>query len=106
MIVCTLYSPGEFYCQIANSNGKFLQLLFFSVVSLLSDFIIVSSEFTAPSLISEFCPYISDFVLNSFSELRALNSLNKSLFEYCQKTPPNVFKPEKGEPCCALFSGK
>ncbi|XP_021256309.1 LOW QUALITY PROTEIN: tudor domain-containing protein 1 [Numida meleagris] len=57
VIVCTLYSPGEFYCQIANSN-----------------------------------------------ELRALNSLNKSLFEYCQKTPPNVFKPEKGEPCCALFS--
>ncbi|XP_048802667.1 tudor domain-containing protein 1 isoform X1 [Lagopus muta] len=57
VIVCTLYSPGEFYCQIANSN-----------------------------------------------ELRALNSLNESLFEYCQKTPPNVFKPEKGEPCCALFS--
>lgn len=37
MIVCTLYSPGEFYCQIANSNGKFLQLLFFSIVSFLSD---------------------------------------------------------------------
>ncbi|XP_072196371.1 tudor domain-containing protein 1 [Excalfactoria chinensis] len=58
VVVCTLYSPGEFYCQIANSN-----------------------------------------------ELRALNSLNKSLFEYCQKTPPDVLKPEKGEPCCALFSG-
>ncbi|XP_015722831.1 tudor domain-containing protein 1 isoform X2 [Coturnix japonica] len=57
VVVCTLYSPGEFYCQIADSN-----------------------------------------------ELRALNSLNKSLFEYCQKTPPNVFKPEKGDPCCALFS--
>ncbi|POI35961.1 hypothetical protein CIB84_000287, partial [Bambusicola thoracicus] len=57
VIVCTLYSPGEFYCQIANSN-----------------------------------------------ELCALNSLNKSLFEYCQKTPPNVFKPKKGDPCCALFS--
>ncbi|XP_031410387.1 tudor domain-containing protein 1 isoform X2 [Meleagris gallopavo] len=57
VIVCTLYTPGEFYCQIANSN-----------------------------------------------ELRVLNSLNKSLFEYCQKTPPNVLKPEKGEPCCALFS--
>uniref|UniRef100_A0A8C3L9P5 Tudor domain containing 1 n=1 Tax=Chrysolophus pictus TaxID=9089 RepID=A0A8C3L9P5_CHRPC len=55
VIVCTLYSPGEFYCQIAN-------------------------------------------------KLRALNSLNKSLFECCQKSPPNVFKPEKGEPCCALFS--
>ncbi|XP_065602669.1 tudor domain-containing protein 1 [Cyrtonyx montezumae] len=57
VVVCTLYSPGEFYCQIANSN-----------------------------------------------DLHALNSLNKSLFEYCQKTPPNAFKLEKGEPCCALFS--
>ncbi|OXB82341.1 UNVERIFIED_CONTAM: hypothetical protein H355_009266, partial [Colinus virginianus] len=36
--------------------------------------------------------------------LHALNSLNKSLFEYCQKTPPNPFKLKKGEACCALFS--
>ncbi|NXC47830.1 TDRD1 protein, partial [Penelope pileata] len=57
VIVCTLYNPGEFYCQISNH-----------------------------------------------CELRALNVLNKSLSEYCQKTPPNVFKPEKGEPCCAFFS--
>ncbi|XP_066856506.1 tudor domain-containing protein 1 isoform X3 [Anser cygnoides] len=56
VIVCTLYNPGEFYCQISNS------------------------------------------------ELRALNLLNKSLSEYCRKTPPNVFKPESGEPCCAFFS--
>ncbi|XP_074883078.1 tudor domain-containing protein 1 [Buteo buteo] len=58
VVVCTLYSPGEFYCQISNN-----------------------------------------------SELLALNLLNKSLSEYCQKTPPNVFKPENGEPCCAFFSG-
>ncbi|KFQ46384.1 Tudor domain-containing protein 1, partial [Nestor notabilis] len=58
VIVCTLYSPGEFYCHISNN-----------------------------------------------SELHALNLLNKSLSEYCQKTPPNVFKPENGEPCCAFFSG-
>ncbi|KFQ92269.1 Tudor domain-containing protein 1, partial [Nipponia nippon] len=57
VIVCTLYNPGEFYCQISNK-----------------------------------------------SELLALNLLNKSLSEYCQKTPPNVFKPENGEPCCAFFS--
>ncbi|XP_061228738.1 tudor domain-containing protein 1 [Neopsephotus bourkii] len=57
VIVCTLYSPGEFYCHISNN-----------------------------------------------SELYALNLLNKSLSEYCQKTPPNVFKPENGEPCCAFFS--
>ncbi|NXP15606.1 TDRD1 protein, partial [Thinocorus orbignyianus] len=57
VIVCTLYSPGEFYCQISNN-----------------------------------------------SELRALNLLNKSLSEYCQKTPPNITKPEKGDPCCAFFS--
>ncbi|NXY67292.1 TDRD1 protein, partial [Glareola pratincola] len=57
VVVCTLYSPGEFYCQISNS-----------------------------------------------SELLALNSLNKSLSEYCQKTPPNISKPENGEPCCAFFS--
>ncbi|NXN35746.1 TDRD1 protein, partial [Rhinoptilus africanus] len=57
VVVCTLYSPGEFYCQISNS-----------------------------------------------SELLALNSLNKSLSEYCQKTPPNITKPENGEPCCAFFS--
>nr|XP_021151157.1 tudor domain-containing protein 1 isoform X1 [Columba livia] len=56
VVVCTLYSPGEFYCQISNK-----------------------------------------------SELHALNSLNKSLSEYCQKTPPNNFKPENGEPCCAVF---
>ncbi|OXB62010.1 hypothetical protein ASZ78_006717, partial [Callipepla squamata] len=55
VIVCTLYSPGEFYCQTANDS-------------------------------------------------HALNSLNKSLFEYCQKTPPNPFKLKKGEACCALFS--
>ncbi|KFP13485.1 Tudor domain-containing protein 1, partial [Egretta garzetta] len=57
VIVCTLYNPGEFYCQISNN-----------------------------------------------SELLALNLLNKSLSEYCRKTPPNVFKPENGEPCCAFFS--
>ncbi|NWX85396.1 TDRD1 protein, partial [Nothoprocta pentlandii] len=57
VIVCTLYNPGEFYCQISNDN-----------------------------------------------ELLALNSLNKSLSEYCQKTPPSVFKPKNGEPCCAFFS--
>ncbi|NWW84387.1 TDRD1 protein, partial [Rhynochetos jubatus] len=55
--VCTLYNPGEFYCQISNQ-----------------------------------------------SELLALNLLNKSLSEYCQKTPPNGFKPENGEPCCAFFT--
>uniref|UniRef100_A0A672V0V3 Tudor domain containing 1 n=1 Tax=Strigops habroptila TaxID=2489341 RepID=A0A672V0V3_STRHB len=59
VIVCTLYSPGEFYCHISNN-----------------------------------------------SELHALNLLNKSLSEYCQKTPPNVSKPENGEPCCAFFSAK
>ncbi|KFQ00983.1 Tudor domain-containing protein 1, partial [Leptosomus discolor] len=58
VVVCTLYSPGEFYCQISNND-----------------------------------------------ELVALNLLNKSLSAYCQKTPPNVFKPESGEPCCAFFSG-
>ncbi|NXJ76163.1 TDRD1 protein, partial [Trogon melanurus] len=57
VIVCTLYNPGEFYCQISNN-----------------------------------------------SELFALKLLNKSLSEYCQKTPPNVFKPKNGEPCCAFFS--
>ncbi|KFZ54349.1 Tudor domain-containing protein 1, partial [Antrostomus carolinensis] len=58
VIVCALYSPGEFYCQISNKSA-----------------------------------------------LLALNLLNKSLSEYCHKTPPNVFKPENGEPCCAFFSG-
>ncbi|NWU06595.1 TDRD1 protein, partial [Cephalopterus ornatus] len=57
VIVCTVYTPGEFYCQISNTH-----------------------------------------------ELRALKSLNKSMSEYCQKTPPDVFKPENGEPCCAFFS--
>ncbi|XP_010142236.1 PREDICTED: tudor domain-containing protein 1, partial [Buceros rhinoceros silvestris] len=58
VIVCTVYSPGEFYCQISNN-----------------------------------------------SDLLSLNLLNKSLSEKCEKTPPNTFKPESGEPCCALFSG-
>ncbi|NXR96415.1 TDRD1 protein, partial [Hypocryptadius cinnamomeus] len=57
VIVCTVYNPGEFYCQISNSH-----------------------------------------------ELLALNSLNKSLSEYCQKTPPDVFEPENGDPCCAFYS--
>uniref|UniRef100_A0A663MQ48 Tudor domain containing 1 n=1 Tax=Athene cunicularia TaxID=194338 RepID=A0A663MQ48_ATHCN len=57
VIVCELYNPGEFYCQISNN-----------------------------------------------SELLALNLLNKSLSAYCQKTPPNVFKPVNEEPCCAFFS--
>uniref|UniRef100_A0A8C9NPU4 Tudor domain containing 1 n=1 Tax=Serinus canaria TaxID=9135 RepID=A0A8C9NPU4_SERCA len=55
VIVCTVYSPGEFYCQISN-------------------------------------------------KLLALNSLNKSLSEYCQKIPPDVFEPENGDPCCAFYS--
>ncbi|NXK38773.1 TDRD1 protein, partial [Piprites chloris] len=55
--VCTVYTPGEFYCQISNTQ-----------------------------------------------ELLALNSLNKSMSEYCQRTPPDVFEPENGEPCCAFFS--
>ncbi|KAM6265892.1 tudor domain-containing protein 1 [Porphyrio hochstetteri] len=57
VIVCVLYSPGEFYCQISNNR-----------------------------------------------ELLALKVLNKSLSEYCQKTPPDVFKPQNGEPCCAFSS--
>ncbi|NXG22244.1 TDRD1 protein, partial [Grallaria varia] len=57
VIVCTVYTPGEFYCQISNNH-----------------------------------------------ELLALNSLNKSMSEHCQKTPPDVFEPENGEPCCAFFS--
>ncbi|NXP17957.1 TDRD1 protein, partial [Scytalopus superciliaris] len=56
--VCTVYTPGEFYCQISNNH-----------------------------------------------ELLALNSLNKSVSEYCQKTPPDVSEPENGEPCCAFFAG-
>uniref|UniRef100_A0A8U7M587 Uncharacterized protein n=1 Tax=Corvus moneduloides TaxID=1196302 RepID=A0A8U7M587_CORMO len=55
VIVCTVYNPGEFYCQISN-------------------------------------------------KLLALNSLNKSLSEYCQKTPPDVFEPKNGDPCCAFYS--
>ncbi|NXY00886.1 TDRD1 protein, partial [Pteruthius melanotis] len=55
VIVCTVYNPGEFYCQISNSH-----------------------------------------------ELLALNSLNKSLSEYCQKTPPDVFEPENGDPCLII----
>ncbi|NXX92080.1 TDRD1 protein, partial [Centropus bengalensis] len=57
VIVCTLYSPGEFYCQVIPND-----------------------------------------------KLVALNSLNESMSEYCQKTPPNLFKPKIGEPCCAFFS--
>ncbi|NXG40959.1 TDRD1 protein, partial [Psilopogon haemacephalus] len=57
VIVCTVYNPGQFYCQISNND-----------------------------------------------ELLALDSLNKSLSEYCQKTPPNVCKLESGDPCCAVFS--
>ncbi|NXW60985.1 TDRD1 protein, partial [Eurystomus gularis] len=57
VVVCMVYSPGEFYCHIANDN-----------------------------------------------ELLTLDLLNKSLSEYCQRTPPNDFKPENGEPCCAFFS--
>uniref|UniRef100_A0A8C5J1N6 Tudor domain containing 1 n=1 Tax=Junco hyemalis TaxID=40217 RepID=A0A8C5J1N6_JUNHY len=55
VIVCTVYSPGEFYCQISN-------------------------------------------------KLLALNSLNKTLSEYCQNTPPDVLEPENGDPCCAFYS--
>lgn len=25
VIVCTVYSPGEFYCQISNNSGKFIE---------------------------------------------------------------------------------
>ncbi|XP_058698038.1 tudor domain-containing protein 1 [Poecile atricapillus] len=57
VIVCTVYNPGEFYCQISNSH-----------------------------------------------ELLSLNSLNKSLSEHCQKTPPDVFEPKNGDPCCAFYS--
>ncbi|KFV74713.1 Tudor domain-containing protein 1, partial [Dryobates pubescens] len=42
--------------------------------------------------------------ISNNDELLALNALNKSLSEYCQKTPPNVCKPENGEPCCAFYS--
>ncbi|XP_053928214.1 tudor domain-containing protein 1 [Cuculus canorus] len=57
VVVCTVYSPGEFYCQMVPNDN----------------------------------------------ELFALNSLNKSLSEYCQNTPPNIFKPKHGETCCAFF---
>lgn len=41
VIVCTLYNPGEFYCQISNNSGKFLQLLSSCIVSLLPDLLVV-----------------------------------------------------------------
>ncbi|XP_067393272.1 tudor domain-containing protein 1 isoform X2 [Emydura macquarii macquarii] len=46
-----------------------------------------------------FCQILKD------DDLLALNALNKSLAEYCQQTSASVFKPSKGEPCCAFFSG-
>uniref|UniRef100_A0A8C3RVY7 Tudor domain containing 1 n=1 Tax=Chelydra serpentina TaxID=8475 RepID=A0A8C3RVY7_CHESE len=46
-----------------------------------------------------FCQIFKD------DDLLALNVLNKSLAEYCQQTSTSVFKPSKGEPCCAFFSG-
>ncbi|NWT23512.1 TDRD1 protein, partial [Cardinalis cardinalis] len=42
--------------------------------------------------------------ISNSHELLALNSLNKTLSEYCQKTPPDVFEPENGDPCCAFYS--
>ncbi|NXC30206.1 TDRD1 protein, partial [Campylorhamphus procurvoides] len=57
VIVCTVYTPGEFYCQISNNQ-----------------------------------------------ELHALDSLNKSVSEYCWRTPPDMSEPANGEPCCAFFS--
>ncbi|XP_014381318.1 tudor domain-containing protein 1 isoform X1 [Alligator sinensis] len=57
VIVCMLYSPGEFYCHMLNDD------------------------------------------------LNALNVLNKSLAEYCQQASATSFKPVRGEPCCAFFSG-
>ncbi|XP_066179640.1 tudor domain-containing protein 1 [Sylvia atricapilla] len=42
--------------------------------------------------------------ISNSHELLSLNSLNKSLSEYCQKTPPDVFEPESGDPCCAFYS--
>uniref|UniRef100_A0A7M4EVX9 Tudor domain containing 1 n=1 Tax=Crocodylus porosus TaxID=8502 RepID=A0A7M4EVX9_CROPO len=57
VMVCMLYSPGEFYCHILNDD------------------------------------------------LNALNVLNKSLAEYCQQASATSFKPVRGEPCCAFFSG-
>ncbi|XP_043374938.1 tudor domain-containing protein 1 isoform X1 [Dermochelys coriacea] len=48
-----------------------------------------------------------DFFCQIFKDddLLALNVLNKSLAEYCQQISTSVFKPSKGEPCCAFFSG-
>ncbi|EMP39036.1 Tudor domain-containing protein 1 [Chelonia mydas] len=48
-----------------------------------------------------------DFFCQIFKDddLLALNVLNKSLAEYCQQISTRVFKPSKGEPCCAFFSG-
>ncbi|KAH0623733.1 hypothetical protein JD844_006825 [Phrynosoma platyrhinos] len=42
-------------------------------------------------------------LLNSH-DLTALEELNSSLAEYCQKTAPNVSRVTKGELCCAYFS--
>ncbi|XP_074855208.1 tudor domain-containing protein 1 isoform X2 [Carettochelys insculpta] len=58
VMLCTVNSPGEFFCQIFKED-----------------------------------------------DLLALNLLNKSLAEYCQQTSARLFKPLKGEPCCAFFSG-
>ncbi|XP_042312715.1 tudor domain-containing protein 1 isoform X2 [Sceloporus undulatus] len=57
VMVCVLYNPSEFYCQLLNSH-----------------------------------------------DLIALEELNLSLAEYCQKTAPNVSKVTKGDLCCAYFS--
>ncbi|XP_067321917.1 tudor domain-containing protein 1 [Anolis sagrei] len=58
VMVCVLYSPSEFYCQLYSHN-----------------------------------------------DLIALEELNLSLMEYCEKAAPCVSKITKGELCCAYYSG-
>ncbi|KAM9197134.1 tudor domain-containing protein 1 [Dugong dugon] len=46
-----------------------------------------------------YCHVLKEDALNKLSDL------NKSLAEYCQRELPDGFKPEIGQPCCAVFAG-
>ncbi|XP_023585660.1 tudor domain-containing protein 1 [Trichechus manatus latirostris] len=45
-----------------------------------------------------YCHVLKEDALNKLSDL------NKSLAEYCQRELPDGFKPEIGQPCCAVFA--
>ncbi|EPY82173.1 tudor domain-containing protein 1 [Camelus ferus] len=89
VVVCMMYSPGEFYCHVLKEDGLYT---------------VSWSTCKTHSVVPTAMP-LPRHCVQEIVALKKLSDLNKLLADYCQQKLPNDFKAEIGQPCCAFFVG-